>query len=230
LGLRRALQLSLADYLSSDMGPPTGTSKQPKGRMTAYAYFVKSFHDERKKGNPNANLTFGEQSKQCSDLWKTLSEDQKKQYKELQEWDKKRFDHEMKDYVPPAGGKRKRGQKVKRTKDPNAPKRALSSFFWFCNDERPKVKGLNPDYGIGEVAKELGKLWREISPSEKERYEVMAARGKARYAQEMEAYKKGTTAVPSKMEEYDDDEEEDDDEDDEWLDLDHIIQFDCSHF
>jgi len=204
--------------------------------MTAYAYFVQSCREQRKRDNPNVNLTFGEQSKQCSDMWKSLNEGQKKQYKELSERDKKRYEHEMKGYVPPAdaGGKRKRGQKkVKRVKDPNAPKRSLSAFFWFCNDERSKVKGLNPDYGVGEVAKELGKLWREISAPEKERYAVMAARDKARYDKEMEAYKKRPTPVAAKMEEYDDDEEEEeeeDDEDDDWLDLDHNIRFDCSHF
>ena len=39
-------------------------------------------------------------------------------------------------------------KKVKRMKDPNAPKRALSGFFWFSNEERPKVQAANPDFKV----------------------------------------------------------------------------------
>ncbi|GBP09747.1 High mobility group protein DSP1 [Eumeta japonica] len=30
-------------------------------------------------------------------------------------------------------------------------------LLWFCNDERNKVKALNPEYGVGDIAKELGR-------------------------------------------------------------------------
>ena len=39
-------------------------------------------------------------------------------------------------------------------KDPNAPKKPLSAYFLFSQDERLKVKGENPDYSITEVAKD----------------------------------------------------------------------------
>jgi hypothetical protein len=45
-------------------------------------------------------------------------------------------------------------RKQKRAKDPNAPKRALSGFFWFSNEERGKVKAANPEFSVGDVAKE----------------------------------------------------------------------------
>ena len=44
--------------------------------------------------------------------------------------------------------KNKNKKKVKRMKDPNAPKRALSGFFWFSNEERPKVQAANPDFKV----------------------------------------------------------------------------------
>merc|ERR1712079_284653 len=44
-------------------------------------------------------------------------------------------------------------------KDPNAPKKPLSAYFLFSQEERLKVKAENPDYSITEVAKELGKRW-----------------------------------------------------------------------
>ena len=57
-----------------------------------------------------------------------------------------------------------------------------SAFFWFCNDERPKVRAVNPGLGVGDVAKELGKKWALVSPTDKARYEQLAAKDKERYA------------------------------------------------
>lgn len=56
-----------------------------------------------------------------------------------------------------------------------------SAFFWFCNDERGKVKQLNPEYGVGDIAKELGKKWSDVDPSVKSKYEAMAENDKKRY-------------------------------------------------
>lgn len=56
-----------------------------------------------------------------------------------------------------------------------------SAFFWFCNDERGKVKSLNPEYGVGDIAKELGKKWSDADPETKSKYEAMAEKDKARY-------------------------------------------------
>ena len=90
--------------------------------------------------------------------------------------DKIRFEGEMANYTPADGeGKRKRKNK----KDPNAPKRALSAFFFFCADERKEVKKEFPDYGIGEIAKELGRRWE--SCTNKAKYEQQAAKDKKRY-------------------------------------------------
>jgi high mobility group protein B1 len=114
----------------------------------------------------------------------------------------------MQNYVPPKG--EKKGKKHRRQKDPNAPKRALSAFFWFCNDERPKVKSINPEYGVGDVAKELGKQWGEVKADVKRKYEAMAERDKARYEKEMTAYKK---RAPVAAPDDDDDDDDDDDED-----------------
>lgn len=94
-----------------------------------------------------------------------------------------------------------------------------SAFFWFCNDERGKVKGENPEYGVGDIAKELGRRWADASPESKSKFEALAEKDKARYEKEMTAYKKKTNpalqavAVPEPEDEEDD--EELDDEDDE---------------
>lgn len=56
-----------------------------------------------------------------------------------------------------------------------------SAFFWFCNDERGKVKAVNPEYGVGDIAKELGKKWSDVEPATKSKYEAMAENDKKRY-------------------------------------------------
>lgn len=56
-----------------------------------------------------------------------------------------------------------------------------SAFFWFCNDERAKVKSINPEYGVGDIAKELGRRWSDADREVKLKYEAMAEKDKARY-------------------------------------------------
>lgn len=56
-----------------------------------------------------------------------------------------------------------------------------SAFFWFSNDERGKVKAQNPEYGVGDIAKELGRRWADADPEVKGKYEQLADKDKARY-------------------------------------------------
>jgi len=56
-----------------------------------------------------------------------------------------------------------------------------SGFFFFCNEERSKVKAVYPSYGVGDIAKELGKRW-EVCPN-KPKFEALAAKDKLRYEQ-----------------------------------------------
>lgn len=109
-----------------------------------------------------------------------MTAQEKAPFQNQAEVDKQRFNNEMRTYVPQDSG-RKRGGKRKRSKDPNAPKRSLSAFFWFCNDERPKIRGMNPEYTVGDVAKELGRMWAQVDPQTRERYNLMAERDKQRY-------------------------------------------------
>lgn len=57
-----------------------------------------------------------------------MSDKEKKRFQEMAEKDKIRFDDEMRHYEPAEG--KGRGRKRKQAKDPNAPKRSLSAFFW----------------------------------------------------------------------------------------------------
>ncbi|KAG8335613.1 Tyrosine-protein phosphatase dsp1 [Homalodisca vitripennis] len=150
-----------------------------------------------------------------------MSDKEKSRFHEMADKDKKRYDNEMLTYTP-SKGEKVRGKKRKQMKDPNAPKRSLSAFFMFCKDERPKVKAANPDYGVGDIAKELGKRWAEVDASTKAKFEAQAEKDKARYDKEMTEYKKKSkgafpTSAPMKssLESEGDEEDEEDEDDDE---------------
>jgi len=194
-------------------------SSKPRGKMSAYAFFLQTYRDELKQKDPNGSVNFAEFSKSCAEKWKGMDERTKKRYNDMAAGDKRRHQAEMANYVPaPGEGKRKRGKK-----DPNAPKRSLSAFFFFCAEERPRVKAaLNNTNSVAEIAKELGHRWALVKPEQKTRYAALAAKDKERYEKEQKIYKAGgpgrsglpnaKAALPVHQDEDDDDEEEEEDE------------------
>merc|ERR1711988_383876 len=81
-------------------------------------------------------------------------------------------------------------------KDPNAPKKPLSAYFLFSQEERLKVKAENPDYSITEVAKELGKRWATLDPTIKNSYEQRYQDARKVYESEMNSYKPKKKKTP----------------------------------
>lgn len=81
-------------------------------------------------------------------------------------------------------------RKGKKEKDPNAPKRGMTAYFMFMGEERKKVKEANPEFGVAEIGKELGRRWNNLDESLKGKYNEMAAKDRARYEMEMKEYRK----------------------------------------
>ncbi|XP_019944059.1 high mobility group protein B1b [Paralichthys olivaceus] len=187
--------------------------KKPRGKMSSYAYFVQTCREEHKKKHPGASVNFSEFSKKCSERWKTMSQKEKGKFEDMAKLDKVRYEREMTSYIPP------KGQKKKRFKDPNAPKRPPSAFFLFCADFRPKVKIDTPGLTIGDTAKRLGEMWNGSSPENKQPYEKKAAKLKEKYDKDIIAYRtKGkveTAAAAAAADDDDEDDEEEGDDDDE---------------
>ncbi len=46
--------------------------KKPKGRMSAYTFFVQTCREEHRKKHPNENVNFTEFSKKCAERWKVV--------------------------------------------------------------------------------------------------------------------------------------------------------------
>jgi len=89
------------------------------------------------------------------------------------------------------GGRSSSKPRRKRAKkDPNAPKRGLSAYLFFCKDKRGDVLKKEPTLGITDVAKKLAIKWNKLSASDKKPYEKQAAEDKLRYEKEMKKYTK----------------------------------------
>jgi len=161
---------------------------KPKGAMTAYACFVQVIREEHKKKHPDEQIVFSEFSKKCAEKWKTMSAKEKKRFEEMAATDKQRFVRENTTWESTQSGG-KTGKKRKHQKDPNAPKRSISAFFFFCDEERPKVREIHPEWRVGDIAKEMSKRW-EACPN-KPKFEALAASDKARYEREITAYRAG---------------------------------------
>jgi len=47
-----------------------GKDGKPRGKMTAYAFFVQTCREEHKKKFPGEQIVFAEFSKKCAEKWK----------------------------------------------------------------------------------------------------------------------------------------------------------------
>ena len=63
----------------------------PKGKITAYAFFLRHQHEV----NKDIKIPFSEFSKQCSTIWKGMTDDQKAPFQTLAETDKARYEDEL---------------------------------------------------------------------------------------------------------------------------------------
>ena len=115
-------------------------------------------------------------------------------------------------YVPPPGhdaqgnlieDHRVQHRKVKKVKDPAAPKRARGSFVFFTFDTRPQIMKEYPGIKFVELGTLMGERWRALTPEEKKKYEDMAAEDKIRFNHEMQKYMANKAAteppVPSQQ-------------------------------
>ena len=108
---------------------------KPKGRMSAYNYFIKEEREQMRKTEESLSKDMNNQekppqmtlqtfSRACAEKWKNLSESEKQRFQEAAEKDKIRFQKEMANYTPSkseTSGKKTR----KRKKDPHQPKRNM---------------------------------------------------------------------------------------------------------
>jgi len=167
----------------------------PKRNMSAYLLYQNAMRNAFKQENPG--MTFGQLAKYTSCMYKNLTPEEKATWVQRAEADKKRYDEQIANYVPPPGhdarGNVIEDQRPKRRarrspKDPDAPKRASGAYVFFTNEMRPIVMKQFPGIKFVDMGRILGERWRALTPEEKVRYEGMAAEDKMRFQVEMQQY------------------------------------------
>lgn len=77
---------------------------------------------------------------------------------------------------------------TRKKKDPDAPKRSLSAYMFFANENRDIVRAENPGIAFGQVGKLLGEKWKALTADEKTPYEKKAEEDKKRYERQKVEY------------------------------------------
>jgi len=171
---------------------PIKDPNKPKAPLSSYMRFVNEKRASIKEEHPGAGI--GEIAKVAGAMWKELDEDEKKVYENAYKKERVTYMKKMEDYEPPAGTKRTK----KQAKDPNAPKKPMTPYFAWMNENRKRIKEENPDAGLGEVSKIAGAEWREVEDSVKEEYQEKYQQAQVIYKQEMKNYTPSKSPAKSK--------------------------------
>ena len=87
------------------------------------------------------------------------------------------------------GAKDKKEKKTKRAKkDKDAPKRALSAYFFYNQERRDSLKKEKPELNNKEIIKKMSEEWNALSDEKKKPYIAKAEADKKRYETEKKAY------------------------------------------
>ncbi|GBB90664.1 hypothetical protein RclHR1_01770012 [Rhizophagus clarus] len=79
-------------------------------------------------------------------------------------------------------------KRVRKTKDPNAPKRPLNAYLRFSSLKRAELKQQNPGMGPKEITIMLGEAWRKLSEAEKKSYHDLVTQALEQWQEDMKAY------------------------------------------
>lgn len=99
--------------------------------------------------------------------------------------DKKKKEKKLKKTKTISEKPRKRRQK--KEKDENKPKRAVSAYMLWLNENRERIKAENPGIAFTDIAKKGGEMWKKLE--DKSEWEARAAKLKEEYNQAMKEYK-----------------------------------------
>ncbi|KAI9244976.1 Nhp6bp [Phascolomyces articulosus] len=79
------------------------------------------------------------------------------------------------------------GKQRRAKKDKSGPKRGLSAYMFFSQENRAQVKEENPDASFGTIGKLLGDKWKNMTDDDKAPYVAKAVADKERYENEKKA-------------------------------------------
>lgn len=189
--------------------------KQPKRKRTAYLFYTSSMRSKvsiQHQGLPPAEIT-----RILANNWKNLTDEERAPFIERAKEDQNRWENEKLDFMSVGkdesiaddldqlskDSSKKRGRKKRErkwTKDPEAPKKALSPYIIYGQKARPeiirKLKETN-DYNGSNVMKHISYQWKSMTQEEKDQFKDFAKNDKERYEKEKYEYEQKKIKVPS---------------------------------
>merc|ERR1712039_961511 len=136
-------------------------------------------------------------------------------YEDLEAKDKARYAEEVKTLGKRERQSKKDGRSSKKAKkDKEAPKRPMSAYFLWTQENREAVMKKHKIEKAGpEFTRKAAEDWKTVSEAVKKEYEKKAAAAKEQYQKDLEAYKakkaaEGDDAEDDEEDEGDDGEEE----------------------
>jgi len=181
---------------SVDSSPSKGKKKKkkdpnkPKTPQSAFLFFSSAKRNEVTKTHPG--IKFQEVAKILGEMWKGITEADKKPYEQQAQRDRLRYKEEMEHYKPPpaidSSDDDKKSKKRKRRKDPNEPKGAPSAYILYANSIREDIKKENPDAQFTDTGRIIGQKWKQLTEEqrkpfneESEKLRVQATKKKLEY-------------------------------------------------
>ncbi len=113
-------------------------------------------------------------------LFRTDDEEEKKKPKPMEE------EKPLKKKRVRSTEKKEKKPRKKRVKKPEAPKRPISAYMRYVQDNRPAIVAAHPDAKFTDIGKMLGIKWAKMTEAEKQVYHDVTAKDKERYAREMQ--------------------------------------------
>ena len=171
---------------------------KPKRAMSAYLVFLSRHRLAVQKSHPNWSVT--DVTKELARRWKTVADKERAECQQQSEEDKKRYYDAMAEYVPLPDIKEeeapirydKDGNRKRRKKDKNAPRKNRSAYIIWAAEYREKnfrPKAATPNaVSFRDQAAELGQAWAMLSASAKKKYDDAAAKEAKEYAAKRDAY------------------------------------------
>jgi len=193
---KKRYELAMVEYRKT--GAVASADKQtPKKGKSSYNYYFQAMHDKMKSENPE--MTFGELSKRLGINFKNLSKEDRKPWEDLAKEDRRRaLESNIEALVPlsttsssstankPTAQAQKRARKEKR--DPDLPKKNLTSYIYFSNSIREEMKQKNPEATFCELGKLMGIEFKKLNQDERKVFDELAAKDKKRYDEAMAEY------------------------------------------
>jgi len=169
---------------------PTAEVAKPRKPVQIFSERFREEELRKRELAGEEKISMAELNKLMGIKWKEMPDEQKSVFKKQSEKEKRDFaaanqDEDGSDEEE----EEKPRRKVKKVKDPNAPKRSMSSFFHFSQEHRATIKAQNPEFGIQDVARELGRIWKTMDEASKDKYVKLAQVDKGRYEIAIREYK-----------------------------------------